>query len=93
MGEKWGIAIRQPHPIVRHVKRYRVRILGAMLAGAGLICAGCGGVQGSHSVSPASFFLPGLIHHEVTEPRPDDAAPVPVDPPTTVATSAKPVAS
>lgn len=24
------------------------------------LLVGCGGVQGSHSVSPASFFIPGL---------------------------------
>jgi hypothetical protein len=28
--------------------------------------AGCGGVSGSQTVSPASFFLPGLI--QVTPP-------------------------
>jgi len=26
----------------------------------GLIGSGCGGLQGSHSVSPATFFMPGL---------------------------------
>ncbi len=81
-----------PHLIVRHVKRYRVQILGAMLAGAAIVSAGCGGVQGSRSVSPASFFLPGLIQHEVPAPRPDDAAPMPVDAPAS-ASGAKPVAS
>ncbi len=25
---------------------------------------GCSGINASHSVSPASFFLPGLIQHE-----------------------------
>jgi len=25
-----------------------------------IACAGCGGVSASHSVSPASFFLPGV---------------------------------
>lgn len=68
-----------PHLIVRHMKRYRVCALGVILAGTALMGTGCGGVQGSHSVSPASFFLPGLIHHEVRDPRPDDAAPMPVE--------------
>jgi len=25
-----------------------------------LLCSGCGGFRGSHSVSPATFLLPGL---------------------------------
>lgn len=25
-----------------------------------LLVSGCGGISGSHSVSPATFFLPGL---------------------------------
>ena len=91
MGQKWGIALKQPPSIVPDVKRYRVQIIGAVLAGAGIVSTGCGGVQGSHSVSPASFFLPGLIQHEVTVPRPDDAAPLPVDVPA-APTTAKPIA-
>lgn len=80
-----------PPLIVRHVKHYRVLAIVTVLAGAGLLGAGCGGVQGSHSVSPASFFLPGLIHHEVREPRPDDTAPLPVES-TVTADAADPVA-
>ncbi|MGE4183322.1 MAG: hypothetical protein AB7J34_26185 [Limisphaerales bacterium] len=74
------------------MKRSHRRILAVLLPLVGLACTGCGGVQGSHSVSPASFFLPGLIHHEVTEPRPDDAAPVPTHSPDAKG-SVKPVAS
>jgi hypothetical protein len=33
----------------------------AMLASGALALAGCGGVNASQSVSPASFFLPGII--------------------------------
>jgi hypothetical protein len=33
----------------------------AMLAAVALLGAGCGGINASQSVSPASFFLPGLI--------------------------------
>jgi hypothetical protein len=33
----------------------------AILAVGALGIAGCGGVSGSQTVSPASFFLPGLI--------------------------------
>jgi len=32
-----------------------------MLAVTALIGAGCGGINASQSVSPASFFLPGLL--------------------------------
>ena len=59
------------------MKRYRAVSLGAILAVIGLIATGCGGISGSHSISPASFFLPGILHHEPAETRPDDAAPVP----------------
>jgi len=33
----------------------------AMLTAVALLGAGCGGINASHSVSPASFFLPGLL--------------------------------
>jgi len=33
-----------------------------------LLGAGCSGINASHSVSPASFFLPGLLHYT---PAPD----------------------
>ena len=59
------------------MKRYRAVSRGAILAAIGLIATGCGGISGSHSISPASFFLPGLLHHEPADPRPDDAAPLP----------------
>jgi len=72
--------LSSPHPIVRDVKSHRIHVLVLMLA-AGWVCTGCGGVQGSHSVSPASFFLPGLIQYKAPEPRPDDAAPVPMNAP------------
>ena len=85
MVEKWGIALTAPHLIVRDVKSHRIHVLMVILA-AGWVCTGCGGVSGSHSVSPASFFLPGLIQHNVPEPRPDDAAPVPVNAPGTDST-------
>lgn len=32
------------------------------------VLTGCSGINASHSVSPASFFLPGLIKHEVKPP-------------------------
>ena len=33
----------------------------AMLAATALSGAGCGGINASQSISPASFFLPGLL--------------------------------
>jgi hypothetical protein len=33
----------------------------AMLAALAFFGAGCGGINASQSVSPASFFLPGLL--------------------------------
>jgi hypothetical protein len=32
-----------------------------MLAALMLGCSGCGGINASQSVSPASFFLPGVL--------------------------------
>ena len=31
--------------------------------------AGCSGIRASHSISPASFFLPGLLKNEAPTPR------------------------
>ena len=42
-----------------------------------LLCAGCGGVNASRSVSPASFFIPGLLKAEPKPPTPDDSVPPP----------------
>ena len=36
-------------------------LLLAMAAVSVLACAGCGGINANQSVSPASFFLPGLM--------------------------------
>jgi hypothetical protein len=33
----------------------------AMLTATALLGAGCGGINASQSISPASFFLPGLL--------------------------------
>jgi hypothetical protein len=43
-----------------------------MLVGLCSLLAGCGGVSGSHSVSPASLLLPGLL--KIT-PRPSPVEP------------------
>jgi hypothetical protein len=36
----------------------------AIPAALALLGAGCGGINGSESVSPASFFLPGLLKND-----------------------------
>ncbi len=36
----------------------------AMLPVIALIGAGCGGINAGHSVSPASFLLPGIIRND-----------------------------
>jgi len=51
--------------IVELMKLKRAVIAGALLLAAGLV-TGCSGINTSHSVSPATFLLPGLI--QVTPP-------------------------
>jgi hypothetical protein len=36
---------------------------------------GCGGINASHSVSPASFFLPGLLKADPPKSPPDPSLP------------------
>lgn len=43
----------------------------AVIAVATIGLTGCSGINASHSVSPASFFLPGLLQHE-TKPAVGD---------------------
>lgn len=59
------------------MKRFGSALGACLLTGlSAALLTGCGGFSGSHSVSPASFFLPGLMHYE--SPRP--AAPTPGTP-------------
>lgn len=52
-------------------------LASAALLGVAAALSGCSGINASHSVSPASFFLPGLIQHEAQpEPQPAGEAPV-----------------
>ncbi|GEM_PF-593427 len=46
-------------------KWWRLAIVPAII----LLVTGCGGFSGSHSVSPASFFLPGLLKAEPQQPE------------------------
>ncbi len=41
-----------------------------------ILCAGCGGMGISRSVSPLDFFLPHLLKAEPTPPTPDDSVPL-----------------
>jgi hypothetical protein len=53
----------------RIVKMFSRISAACIFAGSLAVLTGCGGVSGSHSVSPASFLLPGLVHAD------DEAAP------------------
>lgn len=47
------------------------KLLVAMLSlAAACLLTGCGGVQTSHSVSPATFFMPGLLKANPPKPPP-----------------------
>jgi len=50
-----------------HWKILRLGIIAASLA----LGAGCGGITASHSISPASFFLPGLLKADPPPANPD----------------------
>jgi len=58
--------------------RLRLATLGLAL----LAATGCGGVGGSYSVSPASFFLPGLVKNDsaqtLTETESAEQGPAPL---------------
>lgn len=64
-----------PTSIVANVKRFRAGALLGLVFTAACLATGCGGVSGSKSVSPGTFFLPGLMHHEppATAPETDGA--------------------
>jgi hypothetical protein len=54
----------------RHVKLKWKLFQVAVLTGLAAFGMGCGGVNASGSVSPATFLLPGLGHNDST-PAPD----------------------
>jgi hypothetical protein len=41
----------------------------AVVPALALWATGCGGIQASHSVSPASFLLPGLLQKDSKNPE------------------------
>jgi hypothetical protein len=56
-------------------KRKSIRVLA--LAALAVLAAGCGGINARHSISPASFLLPGLLK---ADPPPAQTAPADADP-------------
>ena len=57
--------------------RKRLALVAVSLAG-GVMLTGCGGVRSTHSVSPATFLLPGLIQNTPARPAPGEPAGEPV---------------
>ncbi|HEY5234246.1 MAG TPA: hypothetical protein VIK35_11995 [Verrucomicrobiae bacterium] len=57
-------------------------MLFALLAATALSAAGCSGINSSQSVSPASFFLPGLLK---ADPPHTSPLILPVEPPKQIA--------
>ena len=57
--------------------KFNRRFARLVLAPAALLvlCAGCGGVGVSRSVSPLDFFMPHLLKAEPKLPMPDDSVP------------------
>jgi len=55
------------------MKSYRMIVRLAMLPGLVLLGIGCGGINASRSVSPATFLLPGLLQY-----TPETNAPIAV---------------
>jgi hypothetical protein len=61
------------------MRRSRKACWGALLCLPVLFLAGCSGINSSYSVSPASFFLPGLMRLE--PPKNTPTAPQPGETP------------
>ncbi|HTV61919.1 MAG TPA: hypothetical protein VMH30_05040 [Verrucomicrobiae bacterium] len=49
---------------------WNLLLLSAMFAALIFFGAGCGGLNSGASVSPASFFLPGLLRNDTTTNAP-----------------------
>ncbi len=50
------------------MKNLRLGSLGLLAVGVLISSTGCSGVASSHSVSPASFLIPGLIRNDIQKP-------------------------
>jgi len=67
------------HPIYTgpSVTAKRKSIRDLALVALAVLAAGCSGINASHSISPASFLLPGLLK---ADPPPAQTAPAETDP-------------
>ena len=63
------VATLRTAPIVPPVKWNWQWIQAASLLAVLALGAGCGGIRGSGSVSPASFFIPGLLKYDAPAPQ------------------------
>jgi hypothetical protein len=59
------------------ILKWKVQLAG-LLCLIALLATGCGGINASHSISPASFFLPGLMKNEPQPQAPDITLPAAV---------------
>jgi hypothetical protein len=59
------------------MKFYRKAFPGTVVLLLAAFGAGCSGINTSHSISPATFLLPGLIQAEPRKSVPIADAPVP----------------
>ena len=54
---------------------WKILRLALVPAAVLLLCAGCGGINATGGVSPASFFLPGLLKADPPPAHPDSTLP------------------
>lgn len=57
------------------MKRNGISVSLAILAAGACLCTGCGGISATKSISPASFFLPGLMQADPATVIPPAATP------------------
>jgi hypothetical protein len=70
----------------KHVKlNWKLIWLAILLLPMPFLISGCGGVNGSYTVTPATFFAPGLLRNDT---KPATNAPCVLAPNTTVIASA-----
>jgi len=85
------MSCEQVHPIYTGpsvtAKQKTIRVLA--LAALAVLAAGCSGINASHSISPATFLLPGLLK---ADPPPSQNAPADADPTLPEASAAQLVA-
>jgi len=57
------------------MKPLRLLALPGLVVAVALVTSGCGGISASRSVSPATFFLPGLMDNTIQQPAPGTPTP------------------